>query len=293
MATNPVHIVDVFAQGTYTGNQLAVVREAANLSTDEMLAFTRETNFSEATFIESADTTVGEYDVRIFDPAEEIPFAGHPTLGTAFVIREYLTDDRPDQLTLNLGVGEIPVWVEADGDDEIYWMKQIQPSFEEEFAPNLIADILGLNQSDIDEYPITLVSTGLPTVIVPLTSLDAVQRAETQLDRYYSDLIDPIGNVNLLVFAPETYGNNDLNVRVFADCGGVPEDPATGSSNGCLAAYLVQYDYFDADRIEVTVEQGYEINRPSLLQLRASQSADDIEIEVGGRVLPVLSGHLQ
>ncbi|KYH23916.1 hypothetical protein HAPAU_39950 [Halalkalicoccus paucihalophilus] len=294
MPTNPVHIVDVFAQKKYAGNQLAVVHEASNLSTDEMLAFTRETNFSEATFIESADTTVGEYDVRIFDPAEEIPFAGHPTLGTAFVIREYLTDDRPDQLALNLGVGEIPVWVEADDDDELYWMKQIQPSFEEELTPELIADVLGLDQIDIDDsYPIRVVSTGLPTVIVSLTSLDAVQRAETQLDSYYNDLIDPLGNVNLLVFAPETYDDNDLNVRVFADCGGVPEDPATGSSNGCLAAYLVQYDYFDADEIEVTVEQGYEMNRPSLLRLRASQSTDGITVEVGGRVLPVLSGQLQ
>lgn len=294
MTTNPVHIVDVFAQGKYTGNQLAVVHEAANLSTDEMLAFTRETNFSEATFIESGDTTTGEYDVRIFDPAEEIPFAGHPTLGTAFVIREYLTDDRPEHITLNLGVGEIPVWVEADGDDEIYWMKQIQPSFEDEFTPALIADILGLDQTDIDDsYPISLVSTGLPTVIVPLTSLDAVQRAETQLDPYYHGLIDPLGNVNLLVFAPETYDDNDLNVRVFADCGGVPEDPATGSSNGCLGAYLVQEGYFDTDEIEVTVEQGYEMNRPSLLRLRALQSADGIDVEVGGRVLPVLSGRLQ
>lgn len=172
-------------------------------------------------------------------------------------------------------------------------MKQIQPSFENELAPKLIADILGLDQSDIDDsYPITLVSTGLPTVIVPLTSLDAVQRAETQLDLYYSDLIDPLGNVNLLMFAPETYDDNDLNVRVFADCGGVPEDPATGSSNGCLAAYLVQYGYFDTDKIEITVEQGYEMNRPSLLRLRASQSIDGIDVEVGGRVLPVLSGQL-
>lgn len=176
MATNPVHIVDVFAQERYTGNQLAVVHEASNLSADDMLAFTRETNFSETTFIESSDTSTGEYDVRIFDPTEEIPFAGHPTLGTAFVIREYLTAARPDHITLNLGVGEIPVWVESHGDDEIYWMKQIQPSFEDELTPWLIADILGLDQADIDDsYPIKLVSTGLPTVIIPLTSLDAVQ----------------------------------------------------------------------------------------------------------------------
>lgn len=294
MSTNRVHFVDVFAQGKYTGNQLAVVRDASNLSTDEMLAFTRETNFSEATFIESADTTEGGYDVRIFDPAEEIPFAGHPTLGTAFIIREYLRDDLPEEVVLNLGVGQIPVWVEDHDGDEIYWMRQIEPTFEDEFSPELFADILGLDTADIDDsHPIRLVSTGLPTVVVPLTSLSAVQRAETQLEPYYNRLIDSYGNVNLLVFSTETAEDNDLHVRVFADCTGVPEDPATGSSNGCLAAYLVEHDYFDTDEIEVTVEQGYEMNRPSLLQLRASKSPDGINVEVGGRVSPVLDGELQ
>ena len=294
MSTNRVHFVDVFAQGKYTGNQLAVVRNASNLSTDEMLAFTRETNFSEATFIESPDTTDGGYDVRIFDPAEEIPFAGHPTLGTAFVIREYLRDDRPEEVMLNLGVGQIPVWVEDHDGDETYWMRQIEPTFEDEFAPELFADILGLGTTDIDDaYPIKLVSTGLPTVVVPLTSLDAVQRAETQLDPYYNQLIDSYGNVNLLVFSSETAEDNDLHVRVFADAAGVPEDPATGSSNGCLAAYLVKHNYFDADEIAVTVEQGYEMDRPSLLRLRAAKSPDGINIEVGGRVSPVLDGQLE
>lgn len=294
MTTHRVHIVDVFAQGKYTGNQLAVVRDASDLSTHEMLAFTRETNFSEATFVESSDTTADDFDVRIFDPAEEIPFAGHPTLGTAFVIREYLKNDRPEEITLNLEVGEIPVWVEQQGGEEVYWMKQIQPSFEDEFSPGLIGDVLGLESADIDDsLPIKLVSTGLPTVIVPLTSLDAVRRAETQLDTYYDGLIAPLGNLNLLVFAPETYDDNDLNVRVFADCAGVPEDPATGSSNGCLTAYLVWQDYFESDEIEIIVEQGYEMNRPSLLRLRGSKSAGGIDVEVGGRVIPVLSGRLE
>ncbi|GAB7014576.1 PhzF family phenazine biosynthesis protein [Halolamina salina] len=294
MSTNQLHFVDVFAQGKYTGNQLAVVRDASNMSTEEMLAFTRETNFSEATFIESSDTTEGGYDVRIFDPAEEIPFAGHPTLGTAFVIREYLRDDYPEEVLLNLGVGQIPVWVEAHDGDETYWMRQIEPTFEDEFSPELLADILGLNTADIDDsYPIKLVSTGLPTVIVPLTSLDAVEQAETQPEPYYNRLIDSYGNVNLLVFAPETVEDNDLHVRVFADAAGVPEDPATGSSNGCLAAYLVKHSYFDTDEIEVTVEQGYEMDRPSLLHLRAEKSPDSINIEVGGRVSPVLDGQLR
>lgn len=294
MTNNRVHVVDVFAQGKYTGNQLAVVREASNLSTDEMLAFTRETNFSEATFIESSDRTEGGYDVRIFDPAEEIPFAGHPTLGTAFVIRDHFQDDHPEEVVLNLGVGQIPVWVEDYDGYETYWMRQIQPSFEDEFSPELFADVLGLDIADIDNsHPILLVSTGLPTVIVPLTSLDAVRRAETQTELYYDRLVDPYGNLNVLVFSPETYENNDLNARVFADCAGVPEDPATGSSNGCLAAYLVEHNYFDTDDIEVTVEQGYEMNRPSLLHLRASKSLDGIDVEVGGCVIPVLDGKLR
>lgn len=294
MSTNRVHFVDVFAQGKYTGNQLAVVREASNMSTDEMLTFTRETNFSEATFIESSDTTEGGYDVRIFDPAEEIPFAGHPTLGTAFIIREYLRDDLPEEVVLNLGVGQIPVWVEDHDGYETYWMRQIQPTFDDEFSPNLFADILGLDTADIDDsHPIRLVSTGLPTVVVPLSSLSAVQRAETQLEPYYNRLIDSYGNMNVLVFSSETSEDNDLHVRVFADCAGVPEDPATGSSNGCLAAYFVEHDYFDTDEIEVTVEQGYEMSRPSLLQLRASRSPDGINVEVGGRVISVLDGELQ
>ncbi|WP_224269765.1 PhzF family phenazine biosynthesis protein [Haloprofundus salinisoli] len=294
MSTNRVHFVDVFAQGKYTGNQLAVVRDASNLSTDEMLAFTRETNFSEATFIESPDTTEAGYDVRIFDPAEEIPFAGHPTLGTAFVIREHLRDDLPEEVVLNLGVGQIPVWVENHDGYETYWMRQIQPTFEDEFSSELFADILGLNTADIDDsHPIRLVSTGLPTVVVPLTSLSAVQRAETQLEPYYNRLIDSYGNLNVLVFSSETAEDNDLHVRVFADCAGVPEDPATGSSNGCLAAYLVEHDYCDTDEIEVTVEQGYEMDRPSHLQLRAAKMPDGIIVEVGGRVIPVLDGKLQ
>ncbi|GAA0511374.1 trans-2,3-dihydro-3-hydroxyanthranilate isomerase [Halorubrum aquaticum] len=293
MSTNRVHFVDVFAQGKYTGNQLAVVRDASNLSTDEMLAFTRETNFSEATFIESSDATENGYDVRIFDPAEEIPFAGHPTLGTAFVIREHLRDDLPEEVVLNLGVGEIPVWVEDHDGDETYWMRQIQPTFEDEFPPELFAEILGLDVSDVDDSrPIRLVSTGLPTVVVPLNSLDAVRRAETQPEPYYDRLIDSHGNVNVLVFSTETSEDNDLHVRVFADCSGVPEDPATGSSNGCLAAYLVEHDYFDTDDIEVTVEQGYEMGRPSLLRLRASKGPEGIDVEVGGRVSSVLEGRL-
>ncbi|WP_266078095.1 PhzF family phenazine biosynthesis protein [Haladaptatus caseinilyticus] len=294
MADNPFHVVDVFAQKKYAGNQLAVVHDADSLTDEEMLAITRETNFSEATFIESSTPRNGGYDVRIFDPAEELPFAGHPTLGTAFVIREFVREDRPDELTLNLDVGRIPVHVERDDDgSEQFWMHQIPPTFEETIDPSLVARVLSLDEDDIDtDYPAQLISTGLPTLVVPLRSLDAVRRAETNHEPYYEELIEPHGNLNILFFAPETEAENDLHARVFADCAGVPEDPATGSSNGCLAAYLVEHEFFGADEIDVRVEQGYEMGRPSLLHLRASKDGNDIGVAVGGRVMPVAKGQL-
>jgi trans-2,3-dihydro-3-hydroxyanthranilate isomerase len=299
MTSDPIYVVDVFAQRRYAGNQLAVVLDSGDRSDEERLALTRETKFSEATFVTDSDPATDRYEVRIFDPIEEIPFAGHPTLGTAFVLREYVAPDRPDELTLNLGVGEVPVWVETDdAGAETYWMRQPDPTFGDRADPDSLARILGLSADDIDSaYPIQLVSTGLPTLIVPLTSLDALQRATTQQPAYDREFLDRFGHTNLLVFAPAGYEQAELSVRVFADYAGVPEDPATGSSNGCLAVYLVEHDYFETDEIECTVEQGYEIDRPSRLHLRASRTGPDeehgsIDVRVGGRVVPVLSGHL-
>lgn len=290
---NQMHIVDVFTGEKYAGNQLAVFHETADMSTNEMQQIAQEMDYSESTFIDSPEQRDGGYDVRIFDPVEELPFAGHPTLGTAYVIREFVRDDSPDDLRLNLGVGQIPVTVERDDGDETLWMQQVPPSFEDTFERSFAARILSLEETDLDDrYPVQLISTGLPTLVVPLRSLDAMQRAAINHEPYYEELIEPYGNLNILLFAPETYDDHDLNVRVFADCGGIPEDPATGSSNGCLAAYLVEYDYFGIEEIDVQVEQGYEIDRPSLLYLRAHRSEDDIEVHVGGKVVSVAEGRL-
>ncbi|QLG26956.1 PhzF family phenazine biosynthesis protein [Halorarum halophilum] len=306
MPDNPFHVVDVFARERYTGNQLAVFHDAADLDGDEMLALTRETNFSECTFlVGEAD---GGYDVRIFDPAEEIPFAGHPTLGTAYVLREFVRENCPDELTLNLGVGPIDVRVERGGDngagddgehvdggggggDELYWMRQIAPDFGGTVPRSLAARLLGLDESDLDDYPVQTVSTGLPTLVVPLASLGAVERAGTT-DPAYTEFIEEYGGHNVLVFTNETEADGDLHARVFADWAGVPEDPATGSSNGCLAAWLVEHRYFAAREVDVRVEQGFEMDRPSTLHLRAEAEGDDVAVEVGGRVSPVAEGRL-
>ena len=288
------YIVDVFAEEKYAGNQLAVVRDAANLSDSEMQNITKEMNYSETTFILSDGQRDGGYDVRIFTPAREVPFAGHPTLGTAYVIQQEIIKEPVDKVILNLKVGKIPVTFNYTGKEkDVLRMKQIEPTFGQIIEPETIFEMLSIDANDIDErFPIHEVSTGMYFIIVPLKTLDAVKRAKVDKDKYFK-LIENTQAKAVLVFCPETYSKeNDLNVRVFVDYFGVPEDPATGSGNGCLAGYLVKHCYFGENQIDIRVEQGYEIARPSLLYLRAEKKEGQINISVGGKVVTIARGEL-
>lgn len=292
MRTRTFYIVDVFAEQKYAGNQLAVFRDAKGLSSDEMQKFAKEMNYSETTFILSKTERDGGYDVRIFTPEHEIPFAGHPTLGTAFVIQQEIIQQPIDKVILNLKVGQIPVAFKYNEKQiDIMWMKQIYPTFGPAFGPEPISQILSLKETEIDDrFPIQEVSTGTPFIIIPLNTLNAVKQAKTNKDKYF-ELIKDTEAKAILIFCPETYNReNDLSVRVFADYYGVPEDPATGSANGCLAGYLVKHRYFGEDQIDLRVEQGYEIGRPSLLFLKAMQREGKIDIHVGGKVIMVAKG---
>jgi trans-2,3-dihydro-3-hydroxyanthranilate isomerase len=283
------YIVDVFAEKKFAGNQLAVFRGGAKLSTDQMQAIAREMHFSETTFILSGKKINGGYDVRIFTPAAEVPFAGHPTLGTAHIIRNEIAENKPVKIMLNLKVGQIPVTFQKN----IAWMKQVPPEFGKNISAASIAGILGLKKAEIDEhFPVEEVSTGLPHIIVPLKKLDSLKRARVALDKYYN-LIQNTWAKPILIFCPESHaGKNDISVRMFADCYGVPEDPATGSGNGCLAAYLVKNRYWGKKEINIRAEQGYEINRPSLLYLKAKEINGQIEVLVGGKTIVVARGEM-
>ena len=287
-------IVDVFAEEKYAGNQLAVVRGAETFSDIEMQRIAKEMNYSETTFILSDERRDGGYDVRIFTPETELPFAGHPTLGTAYVIQHEIVKEPVNEIILNLKVGQIPVTLKyTDEQVDVLWMKQLNPIFGQAFDAGLIAPVLSLDVKDIDNrFPIQDVSTGVPCIIVPLRTLNALKRATISRNKYY-ELIKEIQAKGLLIFCPETYNReNDLNVRFFADYYGVPEDPATGSANGCLAGYLVKQGYFGKDRINIRVEQGYEIGRPSLLLLKAEDKDGKIEVYVGGKVIMIAKGEL-
>ncbi|HDS01156.1 MAG TPA: PhzF family phenazine biosynthesis protein [candidate division Zixibacteria bacterium] len=281
------YIVDVFAEEKYAGNQLAVFRNAGHLSSEQMQKIANETHFSETTFILSDQENNGGYDVRIFTPVEELPFAGHPTLGTAFIIKNEILKQPAEKIILNLGVGQIPVTLAG----KLLWMKQIEPEFGQTAEAKKVAGAIGIDFEYIDQrFPIEEVSTGMFCLIVPLKNLNAVRQAAVDREKFRK-LIETLLARSVLIFCPEAYDeNNDLNVRFFAEELGVAEDPATGSANGCLAAYLVKNRYFDEDRIDIKVEQGYEISRPSLLYLRANEEEGRINVHVGGKVEMIAKG---
>ena len=281
------YIVDVFAEEKYAGNQLAVVRGGVGLPDERLQRIALEMNYSETTFLLSEEETEGGYDVRIFTPGNEIPFAGHPTLGTAYVIQHELLAGPVERITLNLKAGEIPVTF-----GEVLWMRQLPPAFGATLDSAFLARALHLETADLnDHYPVQEVSTGLPALIVPLRDLDALRRCKVDWERY-TELAGP--GKNLYVFCPEPHedGPGDLSARMFANDLGVPEDPATGSAAGCLAAYLLEHSYLGTDSVDVRVEQGYEIGRPSLLYLRAASEADEMRVDVGGKVQMVARGEL-
>jgi trans-2,3-dihydro-3-hydroxyanthranilate isomerase len=285
-------IVDVFAKTRYTGNQLAVVTGASSLKTEEMQRIAKEMNYSETTFVLSEEERDGGYDVRIFTPERELPFAGHPTLGTAYVIGREMARGLVSEVVLNLGVGQIPVSLARTGEEEaILWMRQVPPTFLRILDSEPVCGALGIARESVDErFPVEEVTTGVPFIIVPLKNLESLKKAKIVPERY----LRLVENTEAkLVFCPETHEEgNDLSARVFAGYLGVPEDPATGSANGCLAGYLVKHRYVGKDNIDVRVEQGYEIGRPSLLLVRAEDRRDKIDVSVGGRVIMVAKGQL-
>ena len=280
-------IVDVFAEEKYAGNQLAVVRGAAGLPDETLQKITREMNYSETTFILSEKERDGGYDVRIFTPGGEVPFAGHPTLGTAYVIRDEILAQPADRVVLNFEAGQIPVTF-----GEVLRMRQLPPTFGWTLDPDRLAAVLGLEGEDLDDHhPVQEVSTGLPAVIVPLKGLDALKRCRVNWDLYRETAA---AGKNLYAFCPEPHpdGPGDISARMFSDDLGIPEDPATGSAAGCLAGYLVEHRYYGPESVDVRVEQGYEIQRPSLLYLQAEKEGGEINVSVGGKVQMVARGEL-
>ena len=289
--TAQFYIVDVFAEQKYAGNQLAVFRNAQHFTAEQMQALAREMHFSETTFILSDSPRDGGYDVRIFTVDVEMPFAGHPTLGTAYVIRHELLGGQVDQVKLNLAVGQIPVTFSPDG---IAWMQPNEPTFGEVFDPAMAASLLNLSLDDVDtRFPVQRMSVGVDFLFVSLKTRDAVRRATPNVEHFRA-LDRQHGLWKVFFFCPEPYDSaNHVNARMFFGKAIIAEDPATGSANSCLAAYLAKYRYLGSDQVNARVEQGYEIHRPSLLYLRCTEQNGVMDVRVGGKVFKVANGILE
>jgi trans-2,3-dihydro-3-hydroxyanthranilate isomerase len=188
-----------------------------------------------------------------------------------------------------------------EGQAGILWMQQIAPTFGEVIDVEIIASILGLSVDDFDSrFPIQEVSTGLPFIIAPIKTLESLQRISVHSDSYFAFVSERWAQA-ILVFCPESHEGKEigrtglhprLSARMFAEFLGVQEDPATGSANGCLAGYLAKHRYFGEPQIDVQVEQGYEIKRPSLLYLKAEEQDGNIDVFVGGKVVSIAQGVL-
>jgi trans-2,3-dihydro-3-hydroxyanthranilate isomerase len=292
MTNIPFLILDVFATGKYTGNQLAVCLDAGDLTDVQMQQIAREINFSETTFVTSSTPVNGGYNTRIFTPITELPFAGHPTLGTAFAIQQEIVKESVGRINLNYQVGQIPVDLNyLNGELDILWMHQQQPKFYDAVDVEMIAAVIGVSSTDIDaRYPIEPISTGLPFIVVPLKTLAAVSQAKLNLNLYANSVANLPAQA-ILIFCPETIDpDRQLHVRVFTECFGIPEDPATGSANGCLAAYLAKHQYFGSPNLDITVEQGIEMGRSSLLYLKANYTPTNCPVSIGGKVINIAKG---
>jgi trans-2,3-dihydro-3-hydroxyanthranilate isomerase len=273
--------IDVFTDTPYTGNQLAVFPDAEDVSPKQMLSLAREINYSEVTFIIKSKDTEADFDIRIFTPGQEIPFAGHPTLGTAYTIAHMLNlwPTENGVLRLRTMAGVIPVEFKGS----IVWMKQNSPLFFNQHTDKAaIASMVGLTEQDVpDNLPIEEVSTGNKILILPVKSLTSIRKAfgnPILLKKFHEDThcLAPY------LFTTETIEKGtQIHSRFFAPHFGILEDPATGSAAGPLTAYLLKYNLF-GKKLELINEQGFEINRPSKIYMKGSLEHNEYNVFIGG-----------
>jgi trans-2,3-dihydro-3-hydroxyanthranilate isomerase len=282
---------DVFTSRPLEGNPLAVFPDGRGLSDQEMQAITREMNLSETTFILPRDEAIERergVRVRIFTVQEELPFAGHPTLGTAFALRG---NTRAAEIRLELNVGTIPVrFEEASGQPAFGEMTQVDPTFGLVHDRSKIAEIAEIPADDIDtDLPIQTVSTGVPFTILPLRNLEAIRRLVINQARATEYLSASGGKFFFCVSRETVDPTARLHARMLFYNG---EDPATGSASGCAAAWMVEHNVAQPDE-RVLIEQGVEMKRPSRIFVRASRhNGRVVNVRVGGNVVEVLRGEL-
>jgi trans-2,3-dihydro-3-hydroxyanthranilate isomerase len=293
--------VDVFTQTPLAGNPLAIFTDARGLNDGEMQALAREMNLSETTFIMPRDTATETKEgkkVRIFTVEQELPFAGHPTLGTALhLYASEANSKKPAEITLDLRAGKIPVHFTTDSENAVHnrvdgqvfgEMRQRDPEFGTALSREDVARVIGIAVDEISsEWPIQPVSTGLTFTIVPFRN----QKTLSDLKFSYAQAAEFLKNTGANSFyflCPERReGQIEARARMFFYGG---EDPATGSAAGCAAGWMVQHGVAKTDE-QVLIRQGIECRRPSEIYLRATREGERVSnVRVGGYAVEILRG---
>jgi trans-2,3-dihydro-3-hydroxyanthranilate isomerase len=295
--------VDVFTDRPFGGNPLAVFPEAQGLTPEEMQKLAREMNLSETTFVFPPEGPGADFAVRIFTPAKELPFAGHPVVGTHWVLAHLgrvNLHEPTTEVRFELGVGVLPAALHvADGQVQRVVMTQDRPRFLAVLED--VADLaagLGLEPEAItkNRLPVQVVSTGVPQMIAPVRSLAEIQKLDAaRLDAAaLNRACRSVDTDCVLVFSLETAApESTVHARLFAPLLGVPEDPATGSANGALGAYLVHHRAVPITRPTTMIqsEQGAELGRPSTLYVEIDSDGSRVtSVRVGGQVVPIAEG---
>ena len=286
---------DVFSSNPLEGNSLAVFLDGNGLNDDEMLSIAKEMNLSETTFILPRDAATERergVRVRIFTVQEELPFAGHPTLGTAFALRGA---SGAEKVILDLNVGKVPVQFEDESGAPAFGeMTQVDPNFGIVHDREAVARAIGVNAGDFDEtLPIQNMSTGLKFTVTPMKSLAAIQRLNPNFKQAGEYLEKADGKFFYFVTRETVDPKARLHARMLFYNG---EDPATGSAAGCTAAWMVQHGVAKPDE-RVMIEQGIEMRRPSRIFVRASRRDDVnnnrvVNVRVGGNAVEVMRGEV-
>jgi trans-2,3-dihydro-3-hydroxyanthranilate isomerase len=294
------HLVDVFTDQPFGGNQLAVFLSGQHLTAEQMQRIARELNLSETTFVLPAKDDANDFWVRIFTPSIEMQIAGHPTVGTAYVLAKegfIDADEDEDSVTVKFeeGVGVIPVKLEfSDGIPSIITMFQPIPRFDKVYENrDFIAQMLSISADDLlSNYPVRNLYNGQTFTYIPVKSLDVIKRVKLHLDlweQHYAEAPAKLSGV--FVFTPETERPDSyVHSRMFAPPLGIPEDPATGAASGPLGCYLVKYGLAPAGHI--IGEQGFEMGRPSIIHITIEQMGEDFTlVGVGGQSVAVGEGY--
>jgi trans-2,3-dihydro-3-hydroxyanthranilate isomerase len=292
-------LVDVFTSERFGGNPLAVFTNGRGVPKDMMQKIAKELNLSETVFVLPPDDPTDDWRLRIFNPASEMPMAGHPTIGTAVVLaREHLVDiDSGDpMIRLEENVGVIPVGFAVMDDGRlIITMGQPLPTFGAEYTDReQIAELLSLKVSALDDYPIEEVSCGIPFLFVPMQSLDAIRQVKLRLD-IWERVLKNASAPHVFAFTREVeHAGSTVHARMFAPAFGILEDPATGAASGPLGCYLVNHGLVTDNPAVIVSEPGIEMGRPSFIHIQIDHSGGEINrVGVGGQCVYIGEGMIE